>query len=176
MQFALVLNEKKKKIADVLAGREAVVAELEDARARMADMGLGDEGRVDSGSGWEPGGSSGDDDDDDDEVTPASARAAQSLPQLPHHGAQLAATQSAPLETTRSAGGAGWGRSRGPKVKYETPAVAAAASAGALLRQASSGSQQPASRARSAPVAALAHIQHFASLASKDESDSGGSG
>jgi hypothetical protein len=71
------------------------------------------------------------------------------------------------METAKPAAGAAWGRSRAPKIKYETPPAAPAAAAGASQR--ASGSQQQ--RVRPAAVPALAHIQHFASLAPKDELD-----
>ena len=163
-QFALVLNEKKKKIADVLASREAVQAELEDAQFRLEAAGL-QERPSDSGEVYDRGGSSGGSlggDDDLEEAAPTSTLAA-SAPPPPEPPSQ----QPVPMETAKPAAAVAFGRSRGPKIKYETqPADVAAAPSS---QRAAGASQQP--RARAAPLAALAHIQHFASLAPKDESD-----
>ena len=157
-QFALVLNEKKKKITDVLASREAVQAELEDAQFRLTAAGL-QERPSDSGEVYDRGGSSGgsmDGDDEEHDAAPTSTPAAHAPP----------SQQPVPMETAKPAAAVAFGRSRGPKIKYETqPADVAAAPSS----QRAAGAQQP--RARAAPVAALAHIQHYASLAPKDESD-----
>jgi hypothetical protein len=161
-----VLNEKKKKIEDVLASREAVQAELEDAQFRLQAAGL-QERPSDSGEVYDRGGSSGGSsggDEDEEEAAPTSALAAPA--QLTQR--QPSQQQPVPMETAKPAAAVAFGRSRAPKIKYETPPADVAA-APASQRAPPGGSQQP--RARAAPVAALAHIQHFASLAPKDESD-----
>ena len=155
-----MLNEKKKKIADLLASREAVQAELEDVQFRLEAAGLQDR-PSDSGEVYDRGGSSGGSsggEEDEEAAAPTSTLAAHAPPsQQP----------PVPMEAAKPAAAVAFGRSRGSKIKYETPPADVAAAPAS--QRTAGGSQQP--RARAAPLAALAHIQHYASLAPKDEAD-----
>jgi hypothetical protein len=160
-----VHNEKKKKIEDVLASREAVQAELEDARFRLEAAGLQDR-PSDSGEVYDRGGSSGGSsggEEDEEAAAPTSTLAAHAPPSQQPPSQQ----PPVPMEAAKPAAAVAFGRSRGSKIKYETPPADVAAAPAS--QRAAGGSQQP--RARAAPLAALAHIQHYASLAPKDEAD-----
>ena len=159
-----MLNEKKKKISDLTTSREGVAAELDDARARLAKA-EGDDG---GGSDWARGGSSGD--EEEDEAPSSAPQPSQRFQAAPSF------TQPVPMETAKPAAVA-FGRARA-KIKLETQPlgfaksaepVASQREASGLARAKSEGSGL--SRPRAAPTAALAHIQHFASLAPKDEFD-----
>jgi hypothetical protein len=158
LQFALVLNEKKKKIADLTSSREGVAAELDDARARLAEAQGDDAG----GSDWARGGSSGEEEDEAPSSAPYPSQRFQAAPSVSQQ-------QPVAMETAKPAAAA-WGKSRAPKIKLETQPLAIAKSAEPVASQReASGGGLP--RTKSAPIAALAHIQHFASLAPKDEFD-----
>jgi len=156
-QFALVLNEKKKKVEDVQAALDDARNQLEEAQQSQAwlkqdDHDDGGSGLEPGGSALEPGGSSGSD---------GEAAAMEELPhpqQAPPPPPPPPPQPAVPMEASKPAA-FGKGSSR---VKQEQPAGAAAAP------QPGGGASQAR---RAATVSALAHIQQMASLAPKDEFD-----